>query len=109
MPGAPQREWGRDVVPGLAFAGLCCAVVRSRRKRLEGFSTKLERKIGVEATIREKEAAKLLGISVSTLRRWRRVGSGPLYRKLNGAVRYTALDLQSFVDARVRVSTRTAA
>src|SRR5947208_423393 len=58
---------------------------------------------------KEKDVSKLLSVSVSTLRRWRRLGKGPIYRKLNGAVRYAALDVQKFIDDRARVSTSRAA
>ena len=59
--------------------------------------------------INEKEVSKVLNISVPTLRRWRLLGQGPTYRKLNGAVRYDLVDLQKFIDDRVRVSTERAA
>jgi predicted DNA-binding transcriptional regulator AlpA len=59
----------------------------------------------VNEILREKDVSKLLGVSVSTLRRWRRLGNGPIYRKLNGAVRYSGLDLQKFIDDRARLST----
>ena len=55
--------------------------------------------------MKEHDASKVLGVSVSTLRRWRILGSGPVFRKLNGAVRYATPDLQKFIDDRARVST----
>lgn len=55
--------------------------------------------------MKEKYVSKLLGVSVSTLRRWRLLGKGPIYLKLNGAVRYTAQDVQKFIDDCARVST----
>jgi predicted DNA-binding transcriptional regulator AlpA len=63
------------------------------------------REFKVNEIVREKDVSKLLGVSVSTLRRWRRLGNGPIYRKLNGAVRYSGLDLQKFIDDRARLST----
>jgi transcriptional regulator with XRE-family HTH domain len=63
------------------------------------------REFKVNEILREKDVSKLLGVSVSTLRRWRRLGNGPIYRKLNGAVRYAGLDLQKFIDDRARLST----
>ena len=71
-----------------------------------GEAEKYEMEIQANKLLNEKDAAKLLGVSVSTLRRWRRLGSGPVYRKLNGAVRYSAVDLQKFIDDRARVSTQ---
>ncbi|HVI85520.1 MAG TPA: helix-turn-helix domain-containing protein [bacterium] len=50
-----------------------------------------------EPLITESEAAGILRISVTSLRRWRREGSGPVYRKLGRAVRYRPNDLSDFV------------
>lgn len=55
--------------------------------------------------VNEKQTALYLGVSVSTLRRWRLVGSGPVYRKLNGSVRYSPIDIQKFIDDCARIST----
>jgi predicted site-specific integrase-resolvase len=49
--------------------------------------------------LREAEAAKSLGISPETLRRWRWSGKGPAYVKLGGAVRYATKDLEEFLSA----------
>jgi predicted DNA-binding transcriptional regulator AlpA len=58
----------------------------------------------------EKEAAKLLAVSVPTLRRWRLFpGRGPKFRKLHKCVRYAETDLQEFIDAAARTSTGEAA
>ncbi|MCU1327486.1 MAG: hypothetical protein JWN34_2856 [Bryobacterales bacterium] len=46
---------------------------------------------GVRIRVSPKRLATILDIKASTLERWRVMGSGPPYRKLNGAVRY-ALD-----------------
>ena len=43
------------------------------------------------------ETAKLLGISVATVRRWRLLGTGPRYRKFGGAVRYFPDDIEAFI------------
>lgn len=55
--------------------------------------------------VNEHEAAKLLGLRVTTLRRWRWAGRGPAYRKIGGAVRYHLADLSAFADAGRRQST----
>lgn len=59
------------------------------------------------ATLKEKEAATLLGLSVKTLRQWRWKGTGPDYLKLgNGrgaAIRYEVSALETFKD-RSRIS-----
>jgi Helix-turn-helix domain len=41
-----------------------------------------------EPLITEGEAASLLRVSLTSLRRWRREGRGPVYRKLGRSVRY---------------------
>ncbi|SMP82016.1 Helix-turn-helix domain-containing protein [Desulfonatronum zhilinae] len=59
------------------------------------------------ATLKEKEAAALLGLSVKTLRQWRWKGTGPDYLKLgNGrgaAIRYEPEALEQFkAQSRIR-------
>lgn len=58
-----------------------------------------------ERLMTTKEAAKALGMSASTLAKWRLAGSGPRWAKLGRAVRYLASDLAEFVDGRLRQST----
>jgi Helix-turn-helix domain len=53
----------------------------------------------------ERRAAEILGLRVSTLRRWRYSGDGPEYIKLNSAVRYDPQTLAEFADAGRRRST----
>ena len=44
------------------------------------------------------QAAELLTVSVDSLEKWRRNGTGPRHLKLSGrVVRYTAADLQAFL------------
>ena len=52
-----------------------------------------------------REAAGLLGLKEQTLAVWRLRGNGPTYRKLNGACRYRASDLETFIEAGARRST----
>lgn len=50
----------------------------------------------------EDKAADHIGFSVSSLRKWRNDGSGPVYIKTGkkgGAVRYTKLDLDKFMES----------
>jgi predicted DNA-binding transcriptional regulator AlpA len=47
----------------------------------------------------EAEAAKRLQISVSTLRRWRQKNCAPPHLRIGGILRYSAADLQAFVNA----------
>ena len=53
----------------------------------------------------ETRAARILGLSVKTLRRWRWAGKGPSYRKLGRAVRYAPDDIEAYVAAARRTST----
>ena len=55
--------------------------------------------------LKEDEVAEFLNMEVSTLRRWRWAGRGPVYRKLGAAVRYDAADLRDFIEASRRTST----
>jgi hypothetical protein len=50
-----------------------------------------------EPLITEAEAAAILRVSLTSLRRWRRQGSGPVYRRLGRSVRYRPNDLSDFV------------
>jgi hypothetical protein len=47
----------------------------------------------------EKEAAVILGCTVSALRKWRLLGKGPRYHKIGRLVRYADTDLATFLDA----------
>jgi hypothetical protein len=58
-----------------------------------------------EPLITEGEAATILRVSLTSLRRWRRQGSGPVYRKLGRTVRYRPNDLSEFVASAGRIST----
>ncbi len=54
---------------------------------------------------RTREAAEYIGLRKSTLEAWRCRGGGPVFLKLNKAVRYRKGDLDDFVNARTRTST----
>jgi len=45
----------------------------------------------------EPQAAAYLSISLTTLRRWRRAGCGPVYFRLGAIIRYRQIDLDTFV------------
>ena len=51
--------------------------------------------------VREAEAARLLGVSIGLLRKWRQHGGGPRVGKLNAAVIYRVSDLTAFADAAI--------
>jgi predicted DNA-binding transcriptional regulator AlpA len=46
----------------------------------------------------EKETARILGVSVQTLRNWRHLRKGPPYVKLGRAVRYQNRDVVEYVE-----------
>jgi excisionase family DNA binding protein len=50
-----------------------------------------------EPLVTEVEAANLLRVSLTSLRRWRREGRGPVYRKIGRSVRYRGEDLADFI------------
>jgi excisionase family DNA binding protein len=45
----------------------------------------------------EKEAAAYLSVSLSTIRRWRRIGDGPAPFRFGGILRYRQADLDTFI------------
>ncbi|MCH8238996.1 MAG: helix-turn-helix domain-containing protein [Proteobacteria bacterium] len=53
----------------------------------------------------ELEAAALLSVKPTTLRRWRWAGHPPRFIKIGAAVRYDPEDLQNFIEAGRRSST----
>lgn len=55
--------------------------------------------------IKDTEAAERLGLSVKTLRQWRRTGGGPAFLKLGNAVRYDVDALEAWAASRVNQNT----
>lgn len=53
-----------------------------------------------QGLLSEREVARLTGMSVGTVRRWRLRGQGPKFFKLNAAVRYRPEDVFSWLDSR---------
>ena len=52
-----------------------------------------------------REAARYLGLSISTLNKWRCYGFGPKYLKLGRAVRYRQEELDRYLEGRLYQST----
>ncbi len=51
------------------------------------------------------EAARYLGMSTSTLNKWRMFSTGPRYMKMGRSVLYRKEDLDSWMESRVRENT----
>ena len=49
------------------------------------------------AYLSEKEAAAYLSVSLSTIRRWRRRGTGPAFFHFGGVLRYSHTALTEFI------------
>ena len=60
---------------------------------------------GSTALLSTEQAAERLGLSSSTLAKWRVAGTGPAFRKLGSAVRYDPADIQDWISANARSST----
>lgn len=48
--------------------------------------------------VTEAEAAEMLCLSPTTLKKWRRTSRGPVYYRLGSAVRYRVDDLESYLE-----------
>jgi predicted DNA-binding transcriptional regulator AlpA len=56
-----------------------------------------------EISLREREAARLLGMRVATLQRWRFYGTGPPFLRINGrSIRYVQRELLAWRDSQPR-------
>ena len=45
----------------------------------------------------EKQAARILAVSIAALRRWRREGRGPIFTRLERCVRYDLRAIEAFL------------
>jgi predicted DNA-binding transcriptional regulator AlpA len=59
----------------------------------------------VRRVFRTPEAAEYIGVSGSTLEKWRLVGLGPRYCKLGRTVAYDVADLDQWIERSKRSST----
>jgi hypothetical protein len=65
----------------------------------------LEALLQATRLLKEHPTAEILGVEVSTLRRWRWSGDGPPFVKIGYAVRYDPRELAAFIKAGRRRST----
>ena len=61
--------------------------------------------LDTDRLLHEAEAAQILSVKVSTLRRWRWSGDGPRFIKLGAAVCYDPQQLKDYLARQVRIST----
>ena len=54
----------------------------------------------IETLLNEHDVARVTGMSVASVRRWRLLRQGPKYLKLNSAVRYRPEDIQAWLESR---------
>ena len=54
----------------------------------------------LEALLNEHDVARIMGLSVASVRRWRLLKQGPRYLKVGAAVRYRAEDLSAWLETR---------
>jgi predicted DNA-binding transcriptional regulator AlpA len=54
----------------------------------------------IGSLLNEHDVARLTGLSVASVRRWRLFGHGPRYLKLGAAVRYKAEDISAWLESR---------
>lgn len=54
----------------------------------------------VENLLNEYDLARITGLSVASVRRWRLIRQGPRYLKLGSSVRYRAEDIQAWLESR---------
>lgn len=59
----------------------------------------------MDRVLTQKEAAKILGLSVRTLERHRVTGTGPQFTRLGRLIRYREEDLTHFVERNLHTST----
>ena len=52
------------------------------------------------ALLRERDVARITGLSVASVRRWRLLRQGPKYLKIGAAVRYKPEDISAWLESR---------
>jgi predicted DNA-binding transcriptional regulator AlpA len=54
----------------------------------------------LEDLLTEHDLARITGLSVASVRRWRLLRQGPMFIKINSAVRYRAQDIAEWLESR---------
>jgi predicted DNA-binding transcriptional regulator AlpA len=55
---------------------------------------------GIDNLLNEHDVARITGLSVASVRRWRLLRQGPRYLKIGSAVRYRVEDIASWLSSR---------
>ena len=53
-----------------------------------------------ETLLNERDVARITGLSVASVRRWRLLRQGPKYIKIGAAVRYKPRDISAWLESR---------
>lgn len=56
--------------------------------------------IPFQSLLNEHDVARVTGLSVASVRRWRLLRQGPKYLKIGAAVRYKADDISAWIESR---------
>jgi predicted DNA-binding transcriptional regulator AlpA len=54
----------------------------------------------IESLLNEHDVARITGLSVASVRRWRLLRQGPKYLKIGAAVRYRSEDISAWLESR---------
>jgi predicted DNA-binding transcriptional regulator AlpA len=54
----------------------------------------------LQPMLNERDVARITGMSVQTIRRWRLLQGGPKYLKIGSAVRYKLKDISDWLESR---------
>jgi len=54
----------------------------------------------IENLLNEQDVARITGLSVASVRRWRGLRSGPKYLKIGASVRYRPEDVAAWIESR---------
>lgn len=90
-----------------AFAALARELKRDRDAQTAEIKAHIDARLSAcepaSATpefVNSKQAARILGVSNSSMEGWRARGVGPVYCKIGAAVRYSRADIEAFAQAR---------
>jgi predicted DNA-binding transcriptional regulator AlpA len=59
-----------------------------------------QHRVWLDALLTERDVARITGLSVASVRRWRLLRQGPRYLKIGSSVRYRPEDLSAWLDSR---------